>query len=493
MMTRRAFVKDGASPSVARPDAAVSRPDRAGCRAAPAETPCRHLPARRRRRAQHGRALRRVRLLPRAALHRGRAARTQRRCHRSGRLLRPPSAVGTASPLWHRSHLAIVHACGSPDLTRSHFDAQDYMESGTPGVKSTGDGWLNRYLAGALRRRKRLRSGPCRCRTQMPRIAAGPAPALAIAQLTLRIRGGIATRSVGASFEAEYAAAADQVLTGTGHEAFEPSGCSRRRIRRSYAPSNGAEYPASAFGQALRQIAQLIKAEVGLEVAFAEVGGWDTHVDQGGATGQLADTPRRLRRGARGARHRLGPLARRRHRDDVGVRPGGGRERVRGTDHGHGNAMMIVGGRVRGGSVYGQWPGLGRDAALRRPRSAGHDRLPLGLHGNRVGPPRRREHQSGVPRIRSPAGQPPRYHRIAKSDWVGPSGSGVKNWEGPTLKARPPIALAIRCHDAATPVCTFAAGPARSPGARMGGPDERRSAKSISGATASHESSWHEG
>src|SRR4051812_14870217 len=190
-------------------------------------------------------------------------------------------------PLWDARQLAIVHACGSPDGTRSHFDAQDYMETATPGVKSTEDGWLNRYLHA----REHADAGTFRAVAlsgQLPRSLQGREPAIAMNQLSqFGIHGG--SLSVRASFEAEYAAAADRVLNRTGAEAFDAMRTLEAALPASYQAGNGAEYPRSAFGDALRQIAQLIKADVGLEVAFAEAGGWDTHVNQGAFTGQLAN------------------------------------------------------------------------------------------------------------------------------------------------------------------------------------------------------------
>jgi uncharacterized protein (DUF1501 family) len=266
-------------------------------------------------------------------------------------------------PLWDARQLAIVHASGSPDGTRSHFDAQDYMESGTPGVKSTQDGWLNRYLHA----REHADATPFRAvalAANLPRTLQGVEPALAIGQIgQFGIRGGQATDMLQASFESEYAAAADKVLNRTGNEAFDAIKMMKSADPSKYQPENGAEYPRSAFGDALRQIAQLVKADVGLEVAFAELGGWDTHVNQGSAVGQLAQ---RLDDFSRG----LAALAR-----DLGDRMGDtivltmsefGRAVAengnRGTDHGHGNAMFIIGGQnIKGGRVYGRWPGLARE------------------------------------------------------------------------------------------------------------------------------------
>jgi len=271
--------------------------------------------------------------------------------------------LASLKPLWDAKQLAIVHATGSPDGTRSHFDAQDYMESGTPGVKSTPDGWLNRYLHA----KEHAEATPFRAvalAPQMPRSLQGLQPALAIGQIgQFGIRAGRSSDMVQASFESEYAAAADKVLNKTGGQAFDAVRMLKTADPSKYQPENGADYPRSGYGEALRQIAQLVKADVGLEVAFAEAGGWDTHVNQGSSVGQLAA---RLDDFARG----IAALAR-----DLGDRMADvviltmsefGRAVAengnRGTDHGHGNAMMIIGGQnVRGGRVYGRWPGLARE------------------------------------------------------------------------------------------------------------------------------------
>jgi uncharacterized protein (DUF1501 family) len=272
-------------------------------------------------------------------------------------------------PLWHDRRLAIVHACGSPDSTRSHFDAQDYMESATPGVKSTEDGWLNRYL----KARRDQQNTPFRAvslTAQLPRMLQGAAPAVAMTRL--QQFGLQAGGTVPASFEAEYAAAADHVVNRTGKEAFDAVRMLQTANPSQYLPANGADYPRSAFGDALRQIAQLVKADVGLEVAFAEVGGWDHHVNEGAATGQIAARLDDFSRGLSAMTMDLGD----RLNDTILLTMSEfGRAVVengnRGTDHGHGNAMLAIGGDVRGGKVYGRWPGLepeqrydGRDLAV---------------------------------------------------------------------------------------------------------------------------------
>ncbi len=264
-------------------------------------------------------------------------------------------------PLWDSHQLAIVHASGSPDGTRSHFDAQDYMETATPGVKSTPDGWLNRYLHA----REHENATPFRAvalAPQLPRALQGAEPALAMSRIgQFGIRAG--SDAVQASFEAEYAAAADRLLNRTGNEAFDAVRMLKSVDSARYQPEHGADYPRSAFGEALRQIAQLVKSDVGLEVAFAEAGGWDTHVNQGASVGQLAARLDDFSRGIAALARDLGDAM-----DDVVIVTMSEFGRAvaengnRGTDHGHGNAMMIIGGQnVHGGKVYGRWPGLARE------------------------------------------------------------------------------------------------------------------------------------
>ncbi|HJR61644.1 MAG TPA: DUF1501 domain-containing protein [Vicinamibacterales bacterium] len=280
--------------------------------------------------------------------------------------------MGALKPLWDAGTLAIVHACGSHDDTRSHFDAQDYMESATPGVKSTPDGWINRYLH-AKEHQKATPFRAVALAPQLPRALQGTAPALAIGQIAqFGIRAGQSTDMVQSSFESEYAAAANSVLHSTGREAFDAIRMLKKADPAQYAPANGAEYPRSPFGEALKQIAQLIKADVGLEVAFAESGNWDHHANEGAAVGILANRLDDLTRGIAALVRDLGDRM-----QDVVVMTMSEFGRAvaengsRGTDHGHGNAMMVLGGAVRGGKVYGKWPGLapgqrhdGRDLAI---------------------------------------------------------------------------------------------------------------------------------
>jgi uncharacterized protein (DUF1501 family) len=282
-------------------------------------------------------------------------------------------ALSGFKPMWDAKRLAIVHAAGSPNNTRSHFDAQDYMEAGTPGVKSTPDGWLNRYL----QTRVDPKSSPFRgvaLAQNLPRAMQGRAPALAISNLAdFSIRAGQYSQRVQGGFEDLYEGVANDALGGTGRETFEAIAFLKQVNPAQYKPENGAVYPRTAFGNALLQIAQLVKAGVGLEVAFTDVGGWDTHVNEGGARGQLALRLTEFGNGITALYTDLGAE----RMDDVviltmsefgrTVRENGNR----GTDHGHANAMFIIGGATRGGRVYGQWPGLdadklydGRDLAL---------------------------------------------------------------------------------------------------------------------------------
>ena len=263
-------------------------------------------------------------------------------------------------PLYQEKRLAIVHAAGSPDSTRSHFDAQDYMESGTPGVKRTENGWLNR----SLQTQPDERATPFRAVSMganLPRILQGSAPALAIPDV--RQFQVVETSPLAeGSFEAIYSQTVDQALRGAGRETFRAIEMLRRANPAGYAPAKGAAYPRNRFGQNLLQVAQLIKANIGLEVAFLESGGWDHHVNAGGPRGQLANLLRDLGAGlaafARDLEDRMEDIVvvtmsefgRAAHENGNG-----------GTDHGHANCLFVFGGPVAGGKVYGRWPGLARE------------------------------------------------------------------------------------------------------------------------------------
>jgi len=266
-------------------------------------------------------------------------------------------ALAPLAPIWKEQRLAIVHAAGSPDPTRSHFDAQDYMESGTPGLKGTTDGWLNRALPPEQARISPVRAvslGPT-----LPRALRGQQSAVAIDNLSnFYVRDAVA----GKVLQTMYAGSTDQVLNGTGRETFQAVSLLQSIQETPYVPAAGAIYPRGRLGQSLQQIAQLIKADVGMEVAFAEIGGWDHHVNEVGpraSVGQLANVLTEFG-GSLAAFYRdLGDRM-----EDVVVVTMSEFGRTakengnRGTDHGHANAMFVMGGPVQGGKVYGKWPGL---------------------------------------------------------------------------------------------------------------------------------------
>jgi uncharacterized protein (DUF1501 family) len=275
-------------------------------------------------------------------------------------------AMKPLETFWKNKQLGIVTAAGSPDNTRSHFDAQDYMESGTPGNKGTRDGWLNRVIQA----KGEKDASPFRAvsMTQvLPRSLYGKAPSIAMTNLAdFAIKAGTYTVDLKGGFEGIYQQQVNDTLRSTGKETFEAVNFLKEANPAQYAPENGAVYPNSELGRSLRQIAQLIKAGVGLEVAFAESKGWDTHTNQGLANnpsaGQLANLLRDFAGSIAAFATDLG-----KRMDDVVLitmsefgrtaRENGSR----GTDHGHGNSMLVLGNAVRGGKVYGQWRGLASD------------------------------------------------------------------------------------------------------------------------------------
>jgi uncharacterized protein (DUF1501 family) len=250
-------------------------------------------------------------------------------------------ALAPLVPYFKDKSAAFVQAVGSPDATRSHFDAQDFMESGTPGLKTTDDGFLARAV---LQTREKSPLRAVAFAPAMPRILTGKANAVAMTNIAqFGVRGDA---SVNSAFESMYGG-------------FDAARILKSADPAKLQPENGAVYPATPLGNSLKQIAQLIKSNVGLEVAFTDVGGWDTHAGEGGAQGQLANNLRNFSEaiaafakdlGSRMADVTLVTMS------EFGrtVRENGNR----GTDHGHANFMMLLGGGVRGGKVYGKWPGL---------------------------------------------------------------------------------------------------------------------------------------
>ena len=268
-------------------------------------------------------------------------------------------AMSALQPLWQQKHLAIVHAAGSPDPTRSHFDAQDFMESGTPGIKLTEDGWLNRTLKALPAPADPFRA--VAMGDSLPRILAGVEPAVALENINDFGVGGHAAKTpqIENTFEAMYAGSVDAVLHGNAQETFDAVKMLRSANPAQYVSAPGADYPHGHFGEGLRQLAQLIKANLGVQVAFADIGGWDHHVNEGNTEGQLATLLKEFSQSLASFWTDLGDLA----EDTVIVtmsefgrtaRENGNR----GTDHGHANVMFVLGGAVHGGKVFGRWPGL---------------------------------------------------------------------------------------------------------------------------------------
>ncbi len=270
-------------------------------------------------------------------------------------------SLSPLKPIYDSGHMAIVHAVGSPDPTRSHFDAQDYMESGTPGLKATSDGWLNRAIVPASDKK----ISPVRAvsmSADLPRALRGHNDAVAINNLNdFQVRdprGAV-------SFESMYAGTMDKVLNGTGRETFDAVKLMQSIQKQTYVPANGVKYPNGRLGNSMQQIARLIKADVGLEVAFTDVGGWDTHVNEVGqkpSQGQLANLLNDFGQAIAAFYTDLGDRM-----ADVTVvtmsefgrtaRENGNR----GTDHGHANMMFALGGDIKGGKIYGEWPGMAEE------------------------------------------------------------------------------------------------------------------------------------
>jgi uncharacterized protein (DUF1501 family) len=279
-------------------------------------------------------------------------------------------SLSALRPLWNSKHLAIVHAAGSPDATRSHFDAQDFMESGTPGLKATEDGWLNRSLHALPNAESPFRA--VAITPFMPRILSGSERVIALNNINNFgvNRQNSEVSDIEQSLQEMYDESVDAVLRGQGQEMFEAVKMLRAANPAKYAPT--AKYPAGHFGGTLKQLAQLIKADLGVQVAFADITGWDHHANEGNTTGQLANLLRDLSESLVAFWNDLGDRGEETIIITMSEFGRTARENgSRGTDHGHGNAMFVLGGPVRGGRIYGRWPGLdssqlfeGRDLAV---------------------------------------------------------------------------------------------------------------------------------
>jgi uncharacterized protein (DUF1501 family) len=261
-------------------------------------------------------------------------------------------SLAALKPLWEQKHLALVPAAGSPDATRSHFDAQDYMESGTPGLKSTPDGWLNRCLQDPASAQANKKESPFRAVAmgeQLPRILSGRVPAVAVGNVNAF---GVAPNSRFATpltntFEAMYADSVDTVLHGTGEETFDAVRMLRSANRQGYTPAPGARYPRGPLGNSLQQLAQLMKSNLGVEVAFADVSGWDHHVNEGSVQGQISNRLSDLGDSLAAFWTDLGDLAEQTTIVTMSEFGRTARENgTRGTDHGHANVMFRAGSRA---------------------------------------------------------------------------------------------------------------------------------------------------
>ncbi|MCF7688419.1 MAG: DUF1501 domain-containing protein [Cephaloticoccus sp.] len=298
-------------------------------------------------------------------------------------------ALGSLHELYGAGELAVVHACGNPLATRSHFEAQDMMELGTDRNKNLPSGWLNRLITACPEdAAHRTALSAVALTSQLPRSLYGPEEAIAIADIArfgvaggapevqsaggAGMMGGGTRGNAATSFAEIYENAVGDALHGAGQDGFAAIDLLRKVKPGNYRPAAGAKYPNGNFGRSMRQVAQLIKAEVGLEIAFVEIGGWDTHANQGNATGALAARLTEFGNGLAALHRDLGAKM-----SDVLIltmsefgrtaRQNGNR----GTDHGHGTAFFALGGAVKGGKVLGAWPGLapdklyeGRDLAI---------------------------------------------------------------------------------------------------------------------------------
>ena len=267
-------------------------------------------------------------------------------------------ALAPLMPLWKQGTLAFVHACGSPDPTRSHFDAQYYMESGTPDVKNTSDGWMNRLLS-ILSGHSPIQAVSLGATT--PHIFSGPMP---VANLE---SGRNADKPLPLD-RPQVAEAFDKLYSGKDDlsQTYQEGRMARQALKNDLdaemkMANNGAPLP-SGFARDAQRLAQLMVRDPRIELAFMDLGGWDTHVNQGSSTGQLARNLLQLGQGLASLVQGLGlvypntaivvmsEFGRTVHENGNG-----------GTDHGHGNVMWVLGGKVHGGKVYGQWPGLSTD------------------------------------------------------------------------------------------------------------------------------------
>jgi uncharacterized protein (DUF1501 family) len=262
-------------------------------------------------------------------------------------------AMQSLKSLWDSKNLALIHQVGSPGTSRSHFDAQDFLETGTTNDKNISDGFLNRALLAEGQDRLPLKA--IAMQPSMPRVLQGVYPSISMNSIKdFDLKSNTSNQNQVNGFESMYQDATDQVFRGVGKEVFQ----SLRSVNAIQAQP-GRNYPKSPIANRLREIADLIKADLGMQIAVTDMGGWDTHVNQGNSKGQLSDRFKELSEALAAFSKDLGPKF-----SDVvvttvtefgrTVKENG----TRGTDHGHGSVMMVLGGNVHGGKILGQWKEL---------------------------------------------------------------------------------------------------------------------------------------
>lgn len=263
--------------------------------------------------------------------------------------------------IYDAGQLAIVHAVGSPDPTHSHFDAMDFMERGTPGDKAIPTGWIGRHLQMVAT----SNASPFRAvgmGTLLQQSLRGPISATALQSVAdFHLQGDqkkaqAIQNAIASLYEG------DGFIETNGQQTLQAMNDLAKITSSNYTPANGAKYPDSPFGKSMLSIAQLIKTGLGVEIACADLGGWDTHVQQGGAEGQMARLIDEL---AQSLAAFYADMRDEMKRITLVTMTEFGR-RVqensnRGTDHGHGSVMFVMGGGIKGGKVYGEWLGLGKD------------------------------------------------------------------------------------------------------------------------------------
>ena len=268
-------------------------------------------------------------------------------------------ALASLKPMWDQKRFAVVHAAGSPDGTRSHFDAQDNMETGTPGIRSTQDGWLNRALLPFLDKSTSPLTAVS-ISPRLPRILRGGFPVTSMNNIqSYKFLGGPEAQK---SFEEMYQKNVDLVLSSAGKETADAVKMLQDVQMNDRGDKSAGSYQKNKISRDLYEVSRLIRSNVGLRVGFVEMGGWDHHANEGSADGVLNQRLTELGGAIASFYESLGNRA-----DDVllvtmtefgrTMEENGNR----GTDHGHGSVMMLFGGGIKGGKVYGRWPGLEKE------------------------------------------------------------------------------------------------------------------------------------